>query len=367
MNGANISSILVLGPPLAAVGGVSTHLNQILSSNLSREFHFVHFQIGSEGRKENFVGKLFRFVWSPFSLMGKLATLKPVIVHLNTSLVPKSFWRDAVYLVITKLCGKKIVYQVHGGKLPEVFFGNSKLLTLFLKWLLSLPDAIVVLAEVERDAYRSFTRYKRLSVIPNAVDLGPYTAWKGKSFKRDFLRLVYIGRLVNTKGIFEVIEAVHILKQQGIKGLKLTIAGSGPADLALKKQVQSLELGDRVKFIGPIFNDKKVHFWREADIFVFPTFHPEGLPYTVLESLASGTPIITTRMGGIPDVISDGVHGVFVKPHDPTEVANAIRTMLADCNRLREMSAACVRRAREYYGIDRLSGQFLSLYTEILE
>ncbi len=358
-----MNTILLLGPSLGAVSGVSTHLNQLFGSELAGEFKLIHFQIGSEGRQEGRWQKLTRFVFSPLALAAKVIAVKPDIVHLNTSLEPKSCWRDAAYLLVAKLLGKWVVYQVHGGDLPQHFFNGNDLLTAFLRRLLSWPDAVVLLASVEYDAYRDFAACKHLSVIPNASGLPENPE---KSFDHQPIRLGFIGRLADNKGALEAVQALHLLLKSGVADVHLTIAGSGPAEAAIRDLVKSLALEEAVTFAGAVFGGTKDEFWRQTDIFVFPTYHREGLPYTVLESIAFGTPLITTRVGAIPDVIQDGVHGVFVAPHDANAVAEAVAALIADKAKLKSMSDACISRAREFYGVDRLARQFSDLYRLIL-
>lgn len=354
-----MTSVLLLGPSLNAVSGVSTHLNQLFGSELASEFNLMHFQIGSEGRQEGKIQKLWRFVFSPFLLAANIIATKPDIVHLNTSLEPKSFWRDVAYLLVAKLLRKRVVYQVHGGELPERFFNGNRLLTAFLRKLLTWPDAVVLLASVEYDAYRAFTVCKQLSVIPNAIALPDDPE---KSFDHDPVRLGFIGRLADNKGAFEAIHALSLLRKNSVNHLHFTIAGSGPSETELRSLVKSLALDDVVTFAGAVFGNEKDRFWQQTDIFIFPTYHREGLPYTVLESIASGTPMVTTRVGGIPDVIQDGVHGIFVEPHDPAAVATAIKNLIEDKEKLQRMASASISRAREFYGVDRLAHQFSELY-----
>ena len=118
-------SIVALGPSLDAVSGVSTHLNLLLRSQVARRFSIVHFQVGSEGRSEGSLRKWVRFAISPFALLVCLLRYQADIVHLNTSLEPKSYWRDLVYLIVSQLMGRRVVYQVHGGALPHNFFPRS--------------------------------------------------------------------------------------------------------------------------------------------------------------------------------------------------------------------------------------------------
>ena len=150
-------------------------------------------------------------------------------------------------------------------------------------------------------------------MVPNAIDVAAFTNQISEKINHSSeITLVYIGRLVDTKGIKEGIEALALLKQQGYQNLKFNIAGTGPYEQSLKDLAINLNINDSVEFMGPVFGEQKIQFWNHATILVFPTYFDEGLPYTLLEALASGTPSITTRVGGIPEVIEDGVQGLFV-------------------------------------------------------
>jgi len=357
--------VFLFGPSLGAVSGVSTHLNQLLGSRLSERFELVHFQIGSEGRTETRLGRLVRLMWAPAQLAVRIIIMRPAIVHLNTSLNEKAFWRDVVYLYVAKLLRRKVVYQVHGGALVG-FSSGSKVLRHVLKCIFKAADAVVVLSSFERDSYKRFANIKDLVVIPNAVDLVDYKGTDGKDYDGKINRLVYIGRLDYQKGIFEAIEALKILHdKEELSDLNLVVAGSGPAESALRNRIKELALDEYISLIGPVFGTEKTRFWQDADIFVFPSYQ-EGLPYTVLESLASGTPMVTTKVGGIPDAVEDGVHAVFVQPRNPTMLAEAIKNLVQDKDRLTTMSFECRKRAQQLYGTDRLAKQFSELYVRVL-
>jgi glycosyltransferase involved in cell wall biosynthesis len=360
-------TVLLLGPSLSAVSGVSTHLNQLFSSSLALQFRLVHFQVGREGRSDRLFRRLFRFVSSPIALAVKLFALRPAIVHLNTSLDRKAFWRDAVYLLIAKALGRRVLYQVHGGDLPEVFFGTSVVKRRIGRLILQRPDAVVLLAEIERRAYERFTPLRRLSVIPNAINLDNGTSENlSERFSHEPLRLGYIGRLVEAKGIMDIVEALHLLSERGIHGFRLVIAGAGPMERTLRERIDSLSLDKEITLAGPLFGEAKLRFWQNTDLFVFPTFHPEGLPYTVLESLAMGVPMVTTRIGGISDAVTEGTHAIFVQPHDPSAIAEALLALTSNREQLQRMSVACRRRAVEQYSIERLARQMSELYNTVL-
>jgi len=358
--------VLLLGPALDAVSGVSTHLRQLLQSDLARDFDIRHFQVGSEGRREHGLARAVRLFASPWALGRQLARFKPQVVHINTSLDHKAFWRDALYLLVAKAMGTRVVCQVHGGAALR-FAAGLGVFRFTFKWLLRLPDALVILSEAERAAYRALGLGRETRLVPNAIHLDAYGPMAHGAKPGAPMRLVYAGRLADDKGVFEAVEAMGLLRAWGFGADPiLLLAGSGPAERQLRAKVRAMGLEDRVTFVGPLQGPALVRFWQEADLFVFPTFHQEGLPYAVLESLAAGTPVITTRTGGIPDVVQEGVHGLFVAPQDPHALAGAIARLVRDPERLRAMARNCIARAHAHYGVARMTGQMREIYGELL-
>ena len=113
------------------------------------------------------------------------------------------------------------------------------------------------------------------------------------------------------------------------------------------------------------FGERKTRLLGEAHALLFPTYHREGLPYALLEGMAAGLVPITTRVGAIPDVVTEGVHGVFVRARDAQAVAQAIAQLAADRAGLARMSAACRERVAAAYSIERLADDFTALYRKL--
>lgn len=354
--------IVLVGPAMDAVSGVSTHLNQLFHSEAATRLDLLHFQVGSEGRQENGFQKLSRFAFSPLAFLSFLIRQRPAIVHLNTSLEPKSYWRDIAYLLVARLLARKVVYQVHGGALPEAFFAGNRILTGLLRWVLEQPDVVVLLAEVELNAYRRFLPEQRLEIVPNAIEALTADSLAGKSDTP--IHLVYIGRIVENKGVFEVVEALSMLARQGRK-LRLTIAGNGPDQERLRERVNTLGLAESVEFKGPVFGVDKDHLWHAGHIFAFPTYHREGLPYALLEAMAAGAVPITTRVGAIPDVMRDEVHGLFVEAENINDLARAITRLDDDRALLARMAESGRQRVLAHYTTTRLANDFARIYDSL--
>jgi glycosyltransferase involved in cell wall biosynthesis len=355
--------VLLLGPNLNAVSGVSTHLNQLFGSSLAQDFDLVHFKIGSEGKGEGKFASLIRLAGSPFSLGWAILSKRPAIVHLNTSLDRKAFWRDLVYLYVARLLGRKIVYQVHGGDLPRVLFDNDPAKTKWVARALRKTDMVSLLSTEEMEAYAEFVPGVRCELIPNAIDLDSKVEVPSAP-KTDALELVFVGRLAPTKGVAECIKALKLLHAEG-RPMRLTVAGSGPQEAELKSLAETEGMAQHVDFVGPIFGEEKNKLWRESDIFVFPTYHHEGLPYALLESMAAGCVPITTRVGGQPDVMQDGVHGLFIPSKDPRALADAVVTLDEDRPLLFEMAKNGIQRITEHYNVERLACQFRDVYNSL--
>jgi len=356
--------VLLLGPQRDAISGVSTHLNLIFASRLAHDFRLKHFQVGREGRGEGLLRRISRLLFSPFALAVRILSERVDVVHINTSMNRRAYWRDLIHLVVARLMGARVVYQVHGGALPQQFCRDNRILGMFLRATLRLPQAIVVLAQSEIAAYRRFLHGQSIIVLPNAIDAHAY-AGSPRTHPRCIvpLQLLYVGRLCREKGLYESLRGLQLALAQGVKAT-LVIAGSGPEQVGLEALATELKLGEHIRFAGPVFGDRKIKLMQEAHAFLFPTY-AEGLPYALLETMAAGLPSITTPVGAIPDVVVDGVHGMFVMPRDAAAIGHAIVKLAANPSALERMSVACRERITTRYSLDRLAAEFSALYADV--
>jgi glycosyltransferase involved in cell wall biosynthesis len=358
--------VVMLGPDREAVSGVSTHLNILFASRLAKEYSLVHFRVGSEGRPQRPIKRMTRLVTSPLRLAAAILTRGAAIVHINTSLNARAYWRDLCHLLVARACGARVLFQVHGGMLPLQFFSNSRLLTAFLRWTMSLPDALVVLASVELEAYRNFVRQQQTLMLPNGIDYFPYAKrLRARSDPSLPLRLVYMGRLAKEKGLYELLEGLRLARDEGSKA-ELVIAGTGPEQEALRRFVHDAGLDATVSFAGPVLGANKSALFADSDVFVLASY-AEGMPYALLESMAAGVPAIVTRVGAIPDVVEEGIHGLFVPLQDATAIAQAIARLANERDLLAQMGAACRKQIARNYTAERVAGDLCRLYSELFE
>jgi glycosyltransferase involved in cell wall biosynthesis len=359
-----LPTIFVTGPDVGAVSGVSTHLTQMFSSSLSADFRLIHFQTGSEGRRENRWGKLWRAIDSPVQLVAATAWHRPRIIHINSAPQPKAFWRDAVYLVLAKSMGRRTVLEMHGSDLPTAYAGRSRLRKAATHRILRLANRIVLLSEFNFVAYKNYDPHLATVVIPNAVAV-PAGTPPGKPVSDDApLKLIYIGRLVRSKGIFEAVEAVRLLRERDLH-VHLNIVGAGPDSEELRHSILDAGVQDCVQILGLLHGADKGRILEESDVLVFPTYLLEGVPYTLLESMAAGAVPVTCSVGAIREVLSKGQCAITVPPRDASAVAEAVQSLHRDREMARALSEAAHRLVVEHYQVSRMASDFRRLYERI--
>ncbi len=355
---------LLTGPRRAALSGVSTHVELLLRSELARSFDLIHFEVGREGREEGRLARIVRLAVSPFRLAWEVLAHRAAIVHVNTALTPRAYWRDLMYMTVARLCRARVLYQVHGGPAPQAFCRGRRVAGAFVRATLGLADVIVVLSSSEREAFSSFGIAAQVLALPNAVDCSPYDALvRERAAPARPLRLLYLGRLVREKGLYELIEGLHLARSQGAAA-ELIVAGDGPEAAALGEAAAACGRA-AVGFVGPVRGPDKLALLRWADVLALPSYS-EGLPYALLESMAAGVPAIATRVGAIPEVVADGVNGLLLEPRSAAAIAAAIHTLGDDRAALARMSEASRATISARYSIRRLAAQLSALYASLV-
>ena len=215
---------------------------------------------------------------------------------------------------------------------------------------------------------------RRISVVPCGVDTSLFTPEVIGEPRSDRLkRIVCVGRVVERKGVGNVITALGRLRAAGGPDTEVVVAG-GPdvADLATDHEVGRLRdlardagVEDRVVFRGRVGRRELPSLLRSADVAVcVPWYEPFGI--VPLEAMACGVPVVASAVGGLIDTVVNGKTGVHVPPRRPDVLAEVLGDLLPDTARLRALGAAGARRARARYSWDRVAAQTVSAYRDLL-
>jgi glycosyltransferase involved in cell wall biosynthesis len=184
----------------------------------------------------------------------------------------------------------------------------------------------------------------RVTVVPNPAPELPRLPSREEaraSLGLDGPALATAGRLTAQKSLGDALRAIA-----RVPGVALLVLGDGPERAKLEREAAGLGVSDRVRFLGAGSRDDVLTLFRAADA-VLVTSAWENLPHTVLEALAVGTPVVATAVGGIPEVVVDGVNGLLVPPHDVAAIAGAVERVVHDDDLRRSLAAAAPRSVEE--------------------
>lgn len=171
----------------------------------------------------------------------------------------------------------------------------------------------------------------RIDVIPNGVDLDLFHPAEPEAPARggEEIVLVAVARLIEIKGLQNLIAALALLPAALRARVRLRLCGIGPHEGELRRKAHAAGLAEQVEFAGLVSYEQIPEQLRSADIFVLPSLQ-EGLPLALLEAMASGLPVLATTVGGIPDVVRDGTNGLLVPAGDGPALRDALVRLLGD-------------------------------------
>ncbi len=247
-----------------------------------------------------------------------------------------------VGMLAAKLAGIPYSFTIHG---PGIFFEPQK-------WSLDTKAAeaafVVCISNFCVSQLRIFTNredWDKFSIVHCGVDTNVNVS------ESDSSEILFVGRLEELKGPHDLIHAFNFMLE-GDPSLSSTLrfVGDGPARAALESQVEELGLRDSVYFEGYAPPDTVSEFLQNTAVFCLPSY-AEGVPVSLMEAMVHGVPVISTRVGGISELIVDGESGLLISPGDTTQLAEALETLLGDPALRSKMGAA---------GIEKVSTEFSS-------
>jgi glycosyltransferase involved in cell wall biosynthesis len=333
---ANINRIrvLVTGPSLQDHGGVANYYNAVIP-HLSQGGIDAHYlEIGST----HGYGRFMHVIVDQIRFWRAITSLRPDIIHLNPSLVAKSFFRDGFFIILAKLRKRRVLVFFRGWRVPfEQFITRS--LNWFFRITYGRADEFIVLASRFKNCLRSWgiivpvylgttavnnTLLKNFSIDEKIRGLG-----EARSFQ-----LLYLARLEREKGVLDLLRAVIALLDQG-SPVALTIAGEGPVIDEIHRIIaENRRYAGKISIVGYVRDREKADIFRSHHIFCFPTQYDEGMPNSILEAMAFGMPVITCPVGGIADFFEDNVMGVLLSDSDTGKISVAIECLITDRDRV---------------------------------
>jgi glycosyltransferase involved in cell wall biosynthesis len=334
--------ILISVPGLSGIGGVTSFWNALFNSFKDyRDIHFKILEIGGHGK--NILGPIMD-QWK----FHKSCTTEIDSALINPSLLNKSFFRDGFFA--KQLSSKKIPFIVffHGWDLDFEKVVEKRYINFFLNSF-GQAETIFVLSEDFKKKIIEWGYQGEIVVETTMVDGSLISDFSFKEREEDInkketIKILFLARIVRTKGVFRTIEAFKNLSKE-VDNIELIIAGEGE-DFDEVKQVSSDT--KNIHVIGNVQGQAKIDIFKACDIYCFPTNYGEGLPISVLEAMLFGMAVITTHDGGLKYFFQDEKMGYRVDPTDIDELTEKIKILVQNREKIIEFGKFNFNYAQEH-------------------
>lgn len=359
-----MKSVIVLVPRLDNYGGVANYYRSIKSFLPGN----VAFLYRGKDRGRNRISRILCDYAKYVRALVQNRHAKAVVI--NHSLGRGSFFRDGIYAFLTPKKYKKIVFfrgwnLQFQEKIDESYFLRRCLLKSFLK-----SDHIIVLASAFKAKLHDWGFEGPITLETTVVDEGLLDGetWESLSKYRaslDHPNLLYLGNIARGKGVWELVDALrHLSGDENRQNICLSIAGTGQELETLNKYTRYNRLN--VEYLGYVTGKKKALALKRACIYALSS-HGEGMPNAVLEAMAFGLPVITTRVGGIPDFFEDGKMGFFLASRQPGHIAERIGYLLDRPQLMHEMSRYNFEYAKEHFYARKVARRFMDIIESVIK
>jgi len=343
--------VVMMGTHARTRGGISAVVETYRAEGFFARWPIHYIATHCDGSR---LAKAWLAVSALFRLLAVLVRHDNGVLHVHSA-SRASFWRKCAYMSVALLLRWRVVFHLHGGGFARFHAESGRLGRAVIRFFLDRAGRIVVVSECWARWIPSATSNRNVQVIPNPVREARY----GPSLRREAGLVAFAGRCDAAKGIFDLLEATHLLRAT-IPQVRLECAGDG--DLGkVARYALALNLGMRVSLPGWMDHAATLDLMRRANVFVLPSY-AEGLPVSLLEAMAAGCAVVATNVGGVPDVITDGVDGLIVPAGNPEALAAAIGRILRDPAFARSLGNAARETIANRYSAERTLERLDQLY-----
>lgn len=350
--------VLFIGPDYRAhKGGIGAVLS-VYADNISG-FNFIATQRSSRSAFGNlvcFAGTMAKLCWQ------LLRNRRIRIIHIHGASKSSFYRKYCVFLVAKYLFGKMVIYHAHGGKFHLFYENGSPRVRKNIRHFMTSADYVICLSRQWKNFFIHSFGIKSLSIINNPVPVQapPYPA--AADGRR--LSLLFLGKIGDNKGIFDLLDVLAANRELYQHAIKLRVGGNGEVN-RLKDYIITRQLTGMVEYAGWVEGDLKTHLLSSCDVLLLPSYN-EGLPVSLLEAMSFGKPVVATRVGGIPEIVKDGVNGFLMHPGDKAALKDHIDYLLGHTAERKKMGVRSLEIVAPYY-IGNVLEELKVLYMDLLK
>ena len=349
-----MKTVITIGPSIERTkGGIATVIQGLIDSKPEEHGYTIeHITSHVEGSA---LDKLKFFFSSLFKL---LARPRAALVHFHTA-SDASFYRKAILAFFCRIKGIPVFMHIHGADFDSFYLKANPLVRRFIRDSLKNCNKVIVLSGYWKTFFQESMQLNNVEILYNAVNCETYI--HSCTVPQNLNNFLFLGRLGERKGVYDLVKAIDILVNvEGLKQLKFHFAGDGEID-EVSKMVQNLNLTKNVEILGWVNSETKIDVLKKVDTVVLPSYN-EGLPVALLEAMAAGKIILSTYVGGIPDLITEGVNGYLINPGDIVGIVYHIKYIIAHAEEMKIISQNNSDKINREFNSIQINKQLFNLY-----
>lgn len=353
---------ILVGMPEAGARGGPPACEPPFNRELRRLGHQVEEETYSYAQPAGPAGRFSRVLRTAQIFRERLRTSPFDIVHINTAFDTKALLRDAYVIPRLRATGARIFLKVHGSD-ADLLRTKNPILAASRRRVLGSAAGLGVLSSEEHGNFiRAGLPENRVFVVKNVIE---FEFENSAHRSNETPTILFISRLISAKGLLDVVHACALLRDKSFP-VKLLCIGDGPARSDAEREVDSLNLRDRVEFLGHIPEEETAQYYSSCSALVFPTYHIEGFPIVIFKAAAAGLPIITTRIRAAADYLKEPDNCLWVEPRRPDLLADRILELLQQ-PKLRDVMAENNRALAKRLEAHPVALEYISIYNQIID
>ncbi|WP_375089628.1 glycosyltransferase family 4 protein [Peribacillus sp. RS7] len=346
--------IIMVGPDINMKGGISAVNKTLLNSNRSAEDYVIKY-IASYVDGSIFL-KLFVAIKGLFQMLFLLLFFNPRIIHIHSA-SRGSFRRKYFYYLLARAFNKKIIYHIHGAEFAIYYAEASLFEKKKIIRVLENVDKVIALSNTWKNNLLKIAPSSNVEVVHNPVNIKNF---KAKYNPSNEVNILFMGRLGKRKGVYDLLQAIEeiIISYPFVK---LYLCGDGEIN-KVKEIIEKKNLSNNVFIPGWINNEEKIKYIQKSDIYILPSYN-EGLPISILEAMAGSLPIISTKIGGIPEAVSQGENGYLFTPGNIKDMKMYLIKLIEDKPLRERLGKESLEICRNNFDIQIINKNIIKIYS----
>jgi glycosyltransferase involved in cell wall biosynthesis len=331
-------------------GGITSFVNTL--SGLYETFNYA-----ASTRSKNPAVMLWYFGTCILKLFWFIFIKRIKIVHLHGACYG-SFVRKAIIINICRLLKVKSVYHIHSGEFKLFYVKYNK--RNIIKRVIDKADVLIVLSDSWNRFFSSIISEKKICILNNMIEKPDFV--KHYLPNRLITQFLFLGKIGEYKGIFDLLEVIKENKEYLVDKFVLYVGGDGKT-AKLNKFIEKNALQDLVKFEGWVSGEKKKELLASCDVYILPSYN-EGLPISILEAMSYGMPIISTNVGGIPEIVTNE-NGFLIEAGNKQQMLECISYFFTHLQDMEKMGRKSSEISANFYP-ENVIPKLNSIYEELL-